>query len=293
VLLEAFEECGARSPLFPSRRVLDGPVEIDLEQGSWRPRNPDGRYRGPVTLRRSLVLSLNVPFVRVARWCGWEAVARRFQRAGMTVSSPVKRSFVLGAEETSPLELASAYTLFANGGRRVEPRPWTRLSRPSGRSLDRGRVRSQRVSGEAAAYLVLDLLRNAVKEGTAAAADLVDTPAWGKTGTSSGGRDAWMAGGSGRLVAVVWVGSDSGGVEGLAGGREAAWIWREFMTAGADGRLESLTRPRQVVERWVEESTGLIVGGPHEGSRRELFRRGVEPPRRRLLRRDEPLPVLE
>ena len=87
VLLEAFADCGEREPLYASRRVLDEPVRLDLPSGPWRPENFDRRYRGVVDLRESLVRSLNVPFVRVGRWCGFEAMAGRLRRAGLELPS--------------------------------------------------------------------------------------------------------------------------------------------------------------------------------------------------------------
>jgi penicillin-binding protein 1B len=294
VLLEAFADCGERAPLYPSRRVLDQPIRIDLPSGPWQPENFGRRYRGTVDLRQALVDSLNVPLVRVGRWCGFEQVAGRFRRAGLEVPAAAPPALVLGAVETSPLALATAFTAFARNGRLVEPRPWNRVRRPAGRRLGRRGVDSRRIVDPASAYLVRDLLRDAVVRGTGTAASVDGVAAWGKTGTSSGGRDAWFVGGAGSLVTAVWLGGTGGEGGGLRGGADAAPVWGRFMRrAAAAYPAPPPPRPDAVVERWVEESTGLLVRRARDGARSELYRRGDEPPRRRLLRADRPQAALE
>ncbi len=294
ILLEALERCGDRKPLHPSRRIADRPLAVELPDGPWRPQNPDGRFRGPVELRQALVESLNVPFVRVARWCGFEATAARLRRAGLELPADPPPAFVLGAVETTPLELAAAFAAIEAGGRRPEPWPVRRIERPGGRKIGPwlGRIggrgaRSTRVVGADSAWLVRDLLRDAVERGTGRAAALEGLEAreaWGKTGTSSGRRDAWFVGGAGGIVAAVWVGLDEGGSVGLDGSSAAAPIWKAFMERAAGSRpAGARTPPRGVVSRWIDEESGLRLSGPRRGARRELYRRGHEPPRKGLF----------
>jgi penicillin-binding protein 1B len=294
VMLEAFADCGARAPLYPSRRVLDEPIRVDLPSGPWQPENFGRRYRGTVDLRESIVDSLNVPLVRVGRWCGFPAVAERFRRAGLELPAEPPPALVLGAVETSVLDLATAFSAFARNGRVVEVRPWIRVRRPAGRGLGRRGVGSRRIVDPASAYMVHDLLRDVVARGTGTAAALDGVAAWGKTGTSNGGRDAWFVGGAGRLVTAVWLGVGGGRRGGLRGGADAAPAWGEFMQRAAAAYPGSPPpRPDAVVERWVEESTGLLVRRSRSGTRSELYRRGDEPPRRRLLRADVAPAALE
>ena len=120
---------------------------------------------------------------------------------------------------------------------------------------------------------------------TAAALDGI--AAWGKTGTSSGGRDAWFVGGAGRLVTAVWLGVAGDRRGGLRGGADAAPVWAELMRRAAPAYpAPPPPRPDVVVDRWLEESSGLLVRRPRPGTRSELYRRGNEPGRRRLLRAD-------
>ncbi|HRC84922.1 MAG TPA: transglycosylase domain-containing protein, partial [Thermoanaerobaculia bacterium] len=196
VLLEAFERCGERGPVFPSTRVLDRALELRLPDSGqvWKPANNDGRFRGTVTLRQALEASLNVPFVRLARWCGFSATAERLREAGLTLPEPVPPAFSLGAVETTPLELAQAYTVFGRLGRVSEPRPLTRISNSEGWALARFKAKDHRVASAATAWLVRDLMRDAVEEGSGRAAAIPGVVIAGKTGTSSERRDAWFAG---------------------------------------------------------------------------------------------------
>ena len=154
VMLEALADCGPREPLYASRRVLDEPLRLELPSGPWQPENFGREYHGTVDLRESLVTSLNVPFVRVGRWCGFEEVAARLRRAGLEVPALAPPAVVLGAVETSPLELARAFTAFARNGRVTEVHGWSRVRRPSGRGLGRRSADSRRMVDPASAYIV-------------------------------------------------------------------------------------------------------------------------------------------
>jgi penicillin-binding protein 1B len=299
VLLEAFDRCAGAprdrrggGALTPASRVADEPLRLDLPSGRWSPTNADDRFHGVVDVRTALADSYNVPFVRIARWCGFEATAQRLRRAGLVLPKEVPPSFVLGAVEVSPLELAGAYTVFATPGVAATPRPVERILTPGGRGLERLRARTRSVVRPASAYLVRDLMRQAVASGTAQAAQMPGIEVAGKTGTSSERRDAWFAGQAGSLVTVVWVGLDDGSPLGLAGATAAAPLWKAFMERAVPARSGGgPQRPDDIVEARIDPRTGLRVRGWSQG-REELFRRGALPPRDRLLRRDEPLAVV-
>lgn len=293
VLLEAFEHCGRRQPLHPASRVADEPLRIDLPSGAWEPENYDRRFRGVIDVRTALAESRNVPLVRIARWCGLEPTARKFERLGLELPDDPPPSFVLGSVETTPLRLAAAYTVLSSPGDALEPRPVRRIEKPGGRRLAELRTRSQRVARPGTAYLVRDLMRSAVVSGTASVADLEGFEVVAKTGSSSELRDAWFAGHAGSVVTVVWVGLDEGGSLGLPGSRAAGPIWREFMTAAAAARpAHAVARPRTVVELFVDERTGLLVRERNRHARKELFRQGALPPRDRFWRSDAAVPVV-
>ena len=280
VLLEAFAACGSRRPLYPSRRVSDRSLSLELPSGTWRPRNPDGRFRAEVELRQALVDSLNLPFVRVGRWCGLEPTARRLRAVGLGVPSPPPPSFLLGAIEQSPLEMVGAYTPLASGGWYSRPGLVRRVETPGGRRLAWRDGDRRLVADPASAYLVRELLRDAVAAGSANAAAIPGLDVYGKTGTSSGERDAWFVGGAGDLLAVVWVGLDDGAPLGRSGAAAALPIWRRFMKRAAlTLPAGSRPRPRGVVERWIDDESGRIFRQERAGARRELFRKGTVPAR--------------
>ena len=294
LLLEAFQDCGRQEPLHPATRVADAPLTINLPSGEWSPSNPDDRFRGVVEIRDALEQSLNVPFVRVAEYCGLEHVADRVRQAGLRLPSDPPPSFVLGSIETTPLELARAYTAFATPGATVQPRPVLRLTAPGGRGLHRYGVERDRVTGKASAYLVDWLLEQAVESGTARGVGLQEIRVAAKTGTSSGGRDAWLAGHAGSVVTVVWVGRDDDRSMGLSGSTAAAPIWREFMAVAARARPTRVTpRPEKIVEAFVDPKTGLRVRSSKSGARPCLFRKGVMPRKKRPILRDPPEEIIE
>jgi penicillin-binding protein 1B len=286
VLLEAFQRCGRHRPLTPASRVSDEPVRIDLPSSPWSPENFDGRYRDDVDVRTALRRSYNVPFVRIALWCGEEETAGRFERAGLSLPEPPPPSFALGSVEASPLEMAGAFTVFATPGTAYRPYLVRRIERPSGGKLGEDGPDRRRVSGPATAWLVRDLMRDAVEHGTGQNAAVKGMDVAGKTGTSSSLRDAWFVGHADGLVVAVWVGLDEGGDLGLTGGTAAAPIWRQFVRRAAIARPRyTVERPRNVVAVPIDPETGLRVKAGRRGSRTELFREGHAPPRKRLWRR--------
>ena len=284
LLLEAFETCGTHDPLYPASRVADEKLRLDLPSGPWLPANSDGRFRGVVTVREALRESLNVPFVRIARWCGLERTARRLRRAGLEIPKDPPPAFALGAVETSPLGLARAYTVFANLGAATRPRAIRRIERPGGRRLHRFKVESQRVSDPETAFLIRDLMLGAAREGTARSAAIEGFEVAAKTGTTSERRDAWLAGHAGGLVTVVWVGRDDAKPLDLTGTLAAAPLWKRFMARAIKARPPyRVQRPDGVVSLTVDSKTGLLVRRTHRRATAELFHRDARPPRESLL----------
>jgi membrane peptidoglycan carboxypeptidase len=267
---------------------------MELPSGPWRPTNMGRPYRGAVDLREALVSSLNVPFVRAARWCGFSEVAETFRRLGLDVPEPPPPSFVLGSLGTSPAELAGAYTAVATLGVVRRPVPVLSLHRPSGARIAAFDGDAERVAEPAAAFMVRDLMRDVVRRGTGRGADVEGLEAWGKTGSSSEFRDAWFVGGARSVVAALWVGLDAGSPLGLSSLTAAVPIWRDFMVAAAPTRPPLRQRPPDdVAVLWVQDRTGRIVDRPRKDSHSELFDRDHLPAGRRWWRPDPPLPVIE
>ena len=293
VLLQAFDDCGPRKPLYPASRIADEPLTIDLPGGDWAPKNYDGRFRGTVDARTTLAQSLNVPTVRVARWCGMGDTARTFDDVGLDLPAEPPPSFVLGSVETTPLRLVRAYTVLATPGQLVEPLPFSRIEKPGGDLLQRERPSRRRVIHPTSAWLVRDLMKSAVESGTAGVARIENLDVAAKTGSSSGLRDAWFVGHAGSVLTLVWVGLDDGGAMGLTGAAAAGPIWRDFMSHAVPARpWREMERPKKIVERSFDPTSGLLVREGKRGSRHELFRQGKLPPRNRFWRADRAVPVV-
>ena len=281
VALEALEACGREDALHLATRVTDTTLTLDLPSGPWTPRNPDGRFRGVVDLRRVIVDSLNVPTVRLARHCGFEDVAQRFRKAGLAIPLENPPAFVLGAVEATPLQMAEAFTVFATLGERVSAIVIDRVRQPSGEPRGKGKSRRKRVSSAASAYLVRDVLAEVVSSGTARGAALPGVTVVGKTGTSSDRKDAWFVGEAGGWVAAVWVGMDDGSRLGLSAAVAAVPIWRSFMERAVAARpLSYPEEPPGIVHHWIDPDTGRRLKEHRNGAREELFRRRSVPPRR-------------
>ena len=194
---------------------------------TYEPNNYKQQYRGLVTAREALQHSLNVPTIKIAERVGYDRVARMAKRLGLNTKIKGYPSVALGAFEVTPIEMAGAYTVFANEGRRLEPHALLRVT------ADRNTVKTykyepQEVMRPELVYLMTYLMEGVINSGTGAGvrARGFTLPAAGKTGTS---RDGWFAGYTKDLLAIAWVGYDDNRDLNLEGARSALPIWTEFM----------------------------------------------------------------
>ena len=219
---------GLEAGMTPDSIVIDRPVSV----GDWRPRNFDGRYRGPLTLRTALARSINTVAVTVAEQAGRRRVVATARRLGITSLLEPLPSLALGATGVSPLELVAAYAPFANGGLGVWPYGIVEITDTGGRTLYRRAGSGPgRVASPAQVVAMNDMLSAVIASGTGRAAD-IGRPAAGKTGTSQSFRDAWFVGYTADLVTGVWMGNDDGQpMKGVTGGGPPARLWRDIMAA--------------------------------------------------------------
>ena len=215
--------------LAPDDVLEDAPVSI----AGWAPRNHDGRYRGPMTVREAFARSVNSVAVRAGLRAGVARIREAALRLGIESALPADASLALGTGEVTPLELTAAYAALAGGGRRVLPHGIVEIRDRAGALLYR---RAGSGAGRAVAPPAVDAMRDllaaAVAEGTGRAAALPPAlgPAYGKTGTTQKFRDAWFVGWAGDLTAGVWLGNDDGApMDEVTGGSHPAAIWRDFM----------------------------------------------------------------
>src|SRR6187402_444636 len=217
----------------PSTVVLDAPIEIDQGQGAgvWRPENfSANKYQGPVTLRNALRQSLNTVTVRLAQDIGMPLIGEYARRFGVYDELPNYLSYALGAGETTAMRMVTAYSMLANGGRRVKPTLIDRIQDRYGRTIfkhDQRECRGcdapggwknqnepqlidrrEQVLDSLTAYQITSMLEGVVQGGTAVALREVGKPIAGKTGTSSDAKDLWFVGFSPDVAVAIYMGYD-------------------------------------------------------------------------------------
>ncbi len=211
--------------------LLDAPLRVPRPDGSWSPTNYDRRFRGHVTLQEALERSLNVPMVRLGRRVGAEEIASVATRLGIASPLEVVPALALGASEVTLLEMTRAYAVLAAEGVSAEPRMIQLVLDPQGRRVHPEPVARWRAFEASPARLVTRALRGAVERGTGRRLRVlgIQAPVAGKTGSTSGFRDAWFIGYTPELVVGVWVGFDDGFGIGLPGSRAALPIFAAFL----------------------------------------------------------------
>lgn len=226
----------------------DAPIRL----GDWSPQNYNDEYRGPMSLREAFSHSSNSVAVRIAEETGRVHVARLAARFGIESPLRADRSLALGAHEVNPLEMAAAYTPFANGGYRARAHGIASIETRSGEILYAAPPASGEVVLDARTLANMnDLLLTVVREGTGRRAAVSGLAVGGKTGTTNDFRDAWFAGFGGDLVAVVWTGNDDNSETRRAtGGGPPARIFSAFMAAAPRSGLDAhpSSMPLQLVE---------------------------------------------
>jgi penicillin-binding protein 1B len=261
VYLAAFEAERRGTGLTPASILSDEPLSVRAGADNWEPRNMDGRFHGPVTVRRALEQSLNIPAVRVTLDLGAHRVADVARAVGIDHPLSPVPSLALGTSEVTLLEITSAFATLANGGVRMAPTALAADFSASALPLAPLPAASRAVSAESA-FMITHLLRGVMRRGTgagSAAWGLQDLTA-GKTGTTDALRDAWFVGYTPDLVVGVWVGLDDGTPLGLTGAQAALPIWGPVMQAAVRQTAPgSFTPPPGVVMTGVDRATGRRV----------------------------------
>ncbi len=281
VYLTALERA-AREPgvrFTPASVIDDRPTTFRFGGRPWRPTNYGGVYDGPVTARAALAHSRNVAAVKVGEVAGFGAVANLWAAASGGAVPPAYPSIVLGSFESTPLEVAAAYTVLANRGARAPLHAVSRIV-AGDEVIQRTAPAPRPVARADNAFLVTSMLRSTLDIGTAASARRAGFvhDAAGKTGTSNDLRDAWFAGFTPTLLTVVWVGLDDNRPLGLTGGEAALPIWTDFMRrALAERTLPGFMPPPRVTLVDVCADTGLAAGAGCPRTIEGAFRTGTEP----------------
>ncbi len=284
VYLAAFARRDLPSPITPATLLEDSPITVAWDKGTdeqqWTPRNYDNAFRGAMTARQALELSINVPTVRVALQAGLPTVLATARAAGIASRLRSYPSIALGAFEISPMEIASAYAVFANGGIRVEPKAIVGVETFDGTVLDRKETPLSPALPPDAVFLVDSMLRGAVDRGTGggARAGGVRGVLAGKTGTTNDERDAWFVGFSPRFLAAVWIGYDDNRPVHLSGSQGAVPIFAEFTRSVPPQYFqENFQVPSDIVTADIDPDTGLLATPSCPRRMTEVFISGTAP----------------
>ena len=284
VYLAAFARRDLDPPVTPATILLDAPIMVEwgtkTEEEQWMPRNYDNDFRGNMTARRALELSINVPTVRVSLLAGLPYVLAAARDAGMTSRLRAYPSIALGAFEASPMEMAGAYTALANSGVRVAPNAIVGVLQGDGTVLDRKATSLSPELPADAVFLVNSILQGAATRGTGAGARSkgLSGVLAGKTGTTNDGRDAWFVGYSPRFLSVVWVGYDDNRGLNLSGTQAAVPIFADFSRfLPAQLFVEPFPVASDIVTADIDPETGQLAAPGCPKTTTEVFIQGTAP----------------
>jgi penicillin-binding protein 1A len=287
----------------PTFVILDAPVVTMQADGTqWKPSNYDGRFEGPMTIRTGLMRSQNIIAIKLAQEIGLESVAQTASRMGIRSEIERYESTAIGAVEVIPLQMAEAYSTFANQGTKVRPFPILRVEDAQGRILWDPQPERTEVLDPLVASIMISMLQGVVEAGTGYNAIRVgaglprEVVAGGKTGTTNEGTDIWFNGFTPNLLATVWFGMDLPREiwPGATGAGAPAPVWGNFMRRvyyGDPNALDQELReptipvpepweiPDGLVTRLIDRTTGKLASQwcPQEEQILELFLPGTEP----------------
>ncbi|NWG04379.1 MAG: PBP1A family penicillin-binding protein [Syntrophaceae bacterium] len=280
----------------PSTILMDSPVEYSDPDGGtyWAPKNYDKEFKGPITFRNALAHSRNVVTVKILEDIGVGYVLKFIKKLG--IESPIKRdlSVALGTSGVSMLEMASGFSVFANGGERIQPIFIKKIVTMKGEVLEENtpyvetdekdeeeetpespsRISREKVISPQNAFIMTHLLQGVVQHGTGQRAKVLGRPLAGKTGTSSDYADAWFVGYTPSLLTSVWVGFDDKTSLGVneTGARAALPIWISFMgQALQELPIETFIPPEGIKFIKVNIETGLPSDGDPSETILEAF----------------------
>ncbi|MHB8764418.1 MAG: penicillin-binding protein 1A [Deferrisomatales bacterium] len=267
----------------PATLIYDTPIvyeSADLDE-AWKPKNFTDQFYGATTLREALVHSRNVVTIKVLKDLGLSYAISYLRTLGFAGAISPDLSLALGASSTTPLELTSAYGVFAAEGLRQPPAFVLRVEDRDGQVLEAFTPgEPQRAMGADTAYVLTHMLQAVITEGTGRRASGLGRPAAGKTGTTNDNRDTWFVGFTPDLVAGVWVGYDDGRSlgKGETGGRATAPVWLDFMTRAVQDRpAQEFQVPGGVEIARIDAATGALAGATSRETFTAAFLHGSVP----------------
>ena len=244
--------------LRPDDTILDAPVSF----GIYSPGNYDGKYEGVISIRRALGDSRNIPAVKTLAKLGVQNLIPYVRRFGITSKIEPVLPIALGAADVTLIEMVSAYSTFPNDGVRVVPQMIRRVTDYEGNVLEENFPELRDVIPAETARIMVDLMQEPVRQGTATKAQELKRPVAGKTGTTNDFTDAWFIGYTPSLAAGAWIGFDEKVTLGdkETGGKDALPIWMDFIReVYKDKPLEQFnTAPKEAITAAPEQVPSAV-----------------------------------
>ena len=271
---------GSQTVITPASTVTDAPSTFAYGDQIYEPRNYKEEYHGDVTLRYALAMSLNNATVKVAEEVGYDKVADLAKSAGIT-SVKATPAMALGSYDASPIDMAGAYTSFANNGVRLSPILLRSVRNNKGDVIANYNTDQRQVLDPRIAYVMTNMMEGVINNGLGYSAVRVrgfTQPAAGKTGSS---HDGWFAGYTSNLLCIVWVGYDDYSDLRITGAQTAAPIWTEFMKKAAElpqySDMNSFLQPTGVVDVQLDKATNRLATPACPDDYISAFVAGTEP----------------
>ncbi len=271
---------GSPTVITPASTVTDAPSSFAYGDQIYEPRNYKEEYHGDVTLRYALAMSLNNATVKVAEEVGYDKVAELAKSAGIT-SVKATPAMALGSYDAPPLDMAGAYTAFANNGVRLSPILVNSVRNAKGDVVANFKTDQRQVLDPRIAYIMTNMMESVINNGlgyTAVRLRGFTEPAAGKTGSS---HDGWFAGYTSNLLCIVWVGYDDYSDLRLSGAQTAAPIWTEFMKKAAAlpeySDMKTFSQPTGVVDVQLDKATNRLATPTCPDDYVAAFVAGTEP----------------
>ncbi len=274
--------------LTPASTIMDEPISYSTEQfGEWKPENYDRKFHGPTRLREALAYSRNIVTIKLLEKIGVDKVIKFANSLGIPNPLPYNLSLALGSLSVTPLELTSAFCVFAQDGTKMNPIAIKYIIDSDKNVLENNQPGGSNVISPQTAFLATSMLEDVVKYGTGKRAGALGRPVAGKTGTTNDYKDAWFIGYTSELAAGVWVGFDNMRPLGTkeTGAKAALPVWVDFMkqmfpeavsSESGDVDKGSFPVPSGIVTAVIDPLTGLLATNDTE-KMVEFFKEGTVP----------------
>ncbi len=263
----------------PNTIIVDEPTDF----GNWVPKNFDGQYKGPITVRTALIQSRNIPAVKVAQKAGIKDVIEVAHRAGLKSPIDPYLPSALGACAFTPVEVATAYGTLARGGVHMESILIRKITDSRGNLLEKNEAIPRNALPERHVAELVEIMKDVVTMGTGAAANIPGRIIAGKTGTADGSRDTWFTGFTADTVTTIWAGNEMNKEvhsKSATGGGVPAWSWHQYMTEYLRERprpVRGFSFASDYITVMVDPLTGLLATDRTSNPVAQRFKPGTEP----------------